>query len=315
MSRELHRFYRSLAQDTDPGGLVPPDLVRRYADRRARLRAAAGVLVVAALVGGTAAGTRFVLTAAPGTPAGPPSLSPPTTAVSVPAPAVSPAATVTSAPAASALTGSAGRSPTGPVSPAVTSPSARPPTAIPDAAFFTLAAANETGVRPMFTPGPALPQLCGAHPGDSGVVRSRGRVLAFRYADTPKGYVPDGSYRHTITLYRAGRAEDALGELRAAVRDCPIQQSSDTPGVTSRYRLLGGGGYGDESVLFELRRSYSEGAGVPAGGDEIRLVRAIRLGDAVTVLWEQGWEGTSSDRSQVDADSRRAVDALRDWLD
>ncbi|QDY10458.1 hypothetical protein FJK98_27690 [Micromonospora sp. HM134] len=314
MSRELHRFYRSLAQDTDPGGLVPPALVRRYADRRARLRAAAGVLAVAALVGGTAAGTRFVFTAAPGTPAGPPS-SPPGTGVSVPAPAVSPAEPVTSVPAASALTGSAGRSPAGTVGPTATSPSGRPPTAIPDAAFFTLAAANETGMRATFDAGPTLPQLCGAHPGDSGVVQRRGRALAFRYADTPKGYVPDGSYRHTVTLYRAGRAEEALGELRAAVRDCPVQQSSDTPGVTSRYRLLGGGGYGDESVLFELRRSYSEGAGDPAGADEIRLVRAIRLGDVVTVLWEQGWEGTSSDRSQVDADSRRAVDALRDWLD
>ncbi|WKU08275.1 hypothetical protein [Micromonospora sp. HUAS LYJ1] len=314
MSRELHRFYRSLAQDTDPGGLVPPALVRRYADRRARLRAAAGVLAVAALVGGTAAGTRFVSTAAPSTPAGPPS-SPSTSAVAVPAPAVSPAATMTSVPTASAPTGSASRSPARTVGPTVTSPAGRPPTAIPDAAFFTLAAANDTGMRPTFTTGPALPQLCGAHPGDAGVVQRRGRALAFRYADTPKGYVPDGSYRHTITLYRAGRAEDVLDELRAAVRDCPVQQSSDTPGVTSRYRLLGGGGYGDESVLFELRRSYSEGAGDPAGEDEIRLVRAIRLGDVVTVLWEQGWEGTSSDRSQVDADSRRAVDALRDWLD
>ncbi|WP_228543899.1 hypothetical protein [Micromonospora sp. S-DT3-3-22] len=265
-------------------------------------------------MGGTAAGTRFVFTAAPGTPAGPPS-SPPGTGVSVPAPAVSPAEPVTSVPAASALTGSAGRSPAGTVGPTATSPSGRPPTAIPDAAFFTLAAANETGMRATFDAGPTLPQLCGAHPGDSGVVQRRGRALAFRYADTPKGYVPDGSYRHTVTLYRAGRAEEALGELRAAVRDCPVQQSSDTPGVTSRYRLLGGGGYGDESVLFELRRSYSEGAGDPAGADEIRLVRAIRLGDVVTVLWEQGWEGTSSDRSQVDADSRRAVDALRDWLD
>ncbi|WP_432900398.1 sigma factor [Micromonospora matsumotoense] len=54
--------------------------------------------------------------------------------------------------------------------------------------------------------------------------------------------------------------------------------------------------------------------GDPAGGGEVRLVRAIRLGDVVTVLWEQGWEGTSSDRPQLDADSRRAVDALREWL-
>lgn len=54
--------------------------------------------------------------------------------------------------------------------------------------------------------------------------------------------------------------------------------------------------------------------GDPAGADEIRLVRAIRIGDVVTVLWEQGWEGTSSPRSQVDADSRRATAAIEKWL-
>ncbi|MEU1751856.1 hypothetical protein ABZ436_04225 [Micromonospora matsumotoense] len=84
--------------------------------------------------------------------------------------------------------------------------------------------------------------------------------------------------------------------------------------MTSRQRLLGGSGYGDESVLFELRRADPQGPGDPAGGGEVRLVRAIRLGNVVTVLWEQGWEGTSSDRSQLDADSRRAVGAIREWL-
>ncbi|MEV4843028.1 hypothetical protein AB0K20_07400 [Micromonospora matsumotoense] len=308
MSRELHRFYRSLAEDTDPGGLVSPALVRRHADRRARRRAAAVVLAVAALVSATAVGTRFVLTAGPATPGGPPASPPATTAPARSAPPVS------SAPAPSALTGSLVGSPSGTVSSAVTAPSGRPPTSIPDAAFFTLAAANETGLHTTFGSGPTVPQLCGAHPGDSGVAHRRGRALAFRYADTPKGHVPDGSYRHTITIYRAGRADDALRELREAVRSCPVQESPDTPGVTFRQRLLGGAGYGDESVLFELRRADPPGQGDPAGGGEVRLVRAIRLGDVVTVLWEQGWEGTSSDRPQLDADSRRAVDVLREWL-
>ncbi|MGC4852424.1 hypothetical protein ACLQ24_03280 [Micromonospora sp. DT4] len=50
------------------------------------------------------------------------------------------------------------------------------------------------------------------------------------------------------------------------------------------------------------------------GADEVRLVRAIRVDDVVTVLWEQGWEYTAADRAQVDADSRRAVAAIEDWL-
>ncbi|MEU1751857.1 hypothetical protein ABZ436_04230 [Micromonospora matsumotoense] len=220
MSRELHRFYRSLAEDTDPGGLVSPALVRRYADCRARRRVAVGVLAVAALVGATAVGTRFVLTAGPTTPGGPPASPSATTA-----PARS-ASSVSSAPAPSAhAAASAGVSPSGTVTSTVARSPAPPPSSIPDAAFFTLAAANETGLTMAFGVGPTVPQLCGAHPGDSGVVQRKGRALAFRYADTPKGYVPDGSYRHTITVYRAGRADDALRELREAVRSCPIQES------------------------------------------------------------------------------------------
>ncbi|MGC4790996.1 hypothetical protein ACLQ22_24585 [Micromonospora sp. DT178] len=146
-------------------------------------------------------------------------------------------------------------------------------------------------------------------------MQRRTRNLAYKLPQTPLGYVPDGSYTHTVTLYRPGRADDFLRELRAAVRDCPAQ-----PGVgggnasTSRPRLLADDGFGDGSVLFEIRTPARDVDGNPAGGDEVRLVRAIRVGDVVTVLWEQGWEGTSSTRSQVDADSRRAVDAIKGWL-
>lgn len=34
----------------------------------------------------------------------------------------------------------------------------------------------------------------------------------------------------------------------------------------------------------------------------------------MTILWEQGWENTSSQRAQVDADSARAVAAVKVWL-
>ncbi|MEU4777840.1 hypothetical protein [Micromonospora sp. NPDC023633] len=55
----------------------------------------------------------------------------------------------------------------------------------------------------------------------AGIVQRRTRNLAYKLPQTPQGYVPDGSYAHTITLYRPGRADDFLRELRAAVRDCP----------------------------------------------------------------------------------------------
>ena len=308
MSRELTGFYRSLAEDTDPRGLAAPDLVRRYADRRARTRAALGVLTAAALVGVTAVGTQFVLAAAPDTRVGPPAdtPAPPSPVPSDPTP--TPSAT------SPGPSGSASRQPpsTSPTH-GGTSPAARTPTSIPDSAFFALAAANDTGAGSQFGEGQVLPALCGAEPGVSGTVRQRVRSVPFKLAGTPEGNIPDGLYRHSITIYRDGKAAAALDELRDAVGDCPEQPVGK---VTSRQKLLPSSGYGDESVLFEMRSASVDLNGDPSGGggEDVRLIRAIRVGNVVTVLWEQGWEGGSSPKPQVDADSRRAVLAIRNWL-
>ncbi|PWR15701.1 hypothetical protein DKT69_09625 [Micromonospora sicca] len=303
MSRELSRLYRALVEETDGRALMAPEQLRRRADRRARNRAAVGALAVAALVAGTAAGAQLVRTSGPGTPPGPPAGTPTSARPTPDASSPVPSPTMTRA--------TPSRTPG--TSPSAGPPSSRTPTTIPDRAFFALAPANDAGIAAEFTPGPVLPELCGAEPGGSGIVQRRARVLAYKLTGTPAGYVPDGSYRHSITIYRAGRADDALRELRQAVRDCPLQQVPDAPGVRSTQRLLDDGGYGDESVLFEVRTPYRDVNGRPTGGDELRLVRAVRIGDVVTVLWEQGWENTSSIRSQVDADSRRAVEAIRRW--
>ncbi|MGJ3228373.1 hypothetical protein ACQEUV_23910 [Micromonospora aurantiaca (nom. illeg.)] len=78
MSRELHRYYRSLAADTDERVLPAPDRLRRSADRWARRRAAITVLAAAGLVAGTVAGSRLVLAAGPGpVPVPPPRVRPP----------------------------------------------------------------------------------------------------------------------------------------------------------------------------------------------------------------------------------------------
>lgn len=304
MSRELSGLYRALAADADDRPLPAPDRLRRRADRRAHRRAALGALTVAVLVGGTAAGTRLVLAAGtPGPPAaspdpGSPSPSPPAPGRSSTPPSSSPARSP-DAPSGSAAAG-AGAS----------------PTRIPDRAFFALAAANDAGTGSTFGPGPVFPALCGATPGESGIVTRRVRTLAFKLATTPQGYVPDGSYKHSISVYRPGRADDALAELRRAVRDCPTRPGTgDTAGLTSTQRLLPDRGYGDESVLFEVRRPATDYEGAPDVREVVRLVRAVRVGNVVTVLWELGWEGTSSPRSQVDQDSHRAVDAIRNWLE
>ncbi|MEV4658427.1 hypothetical protein [Micromonospora sp. NPDC049301] len=305
MSAELSDLYRSLGAAADDQELTHPELVRRRADRRARVRVAGGALAVAVLLGGVAVGGRLVLSADGAAPLPPPADTPgPVPTRSTPSPSLS---SSPSAPTRSTPSGTPPAPTTGAAVP-------RPPTSIPDRAFFVLAAANQTGVESRIE-GPALPVLCAAsYPSESAVVQRRGRYLAYKRSETPKGYVPDGSYRHTITIYRTGRADDALRELRQAVRDCPEQKLPDDGGRTWRQRLLGSGRYGDESVLFEMRAPYPEGRGDP-GADEVRLVRLMRVGDVVTVLWEQGWESTSAERAQVDADSRRAVAAIEDWLD
>ncbi|MEU7801935.1 hypothetical protein AB0B10_21975 [Micromonospora arborensis] len=313
MSRELAEMYQRLAADADGCDLGVPGVLRRRADRRARLRAAGGTLAVALVVGGVVVGTQVVAVPPPGTvplPADTPTIPAPSATAGSPSPSAPPT--------------TPGRPPgTTPASPRVTSASPpETPVSIPDRAFFALASANQTSIRPRFLNGDVLPGLCDTrYPSESAIVQRRTRSLVYKLAKTPArnaadgGVGVDGTYTNTITIYRAGRADDALDELRRAVRDCPEQErSAGDASVVSRQRLLDSDGYGDESVLFETRRPNLDINGDPTGGDEVRLVRVIRVGDVVTVLWEIGWETGSSPRTQVDADSRRAVAAIEAWL-
>ncbi|NJP32287.1 hypothetical protein [Micromonospora thermarum] len=296
MSRDLYDFYRSLADEADARTLPVPETLRRAADRRARVRMTGTALAAAVLVAGVATGTRLALSAEP-TPVAPPGGSP-----TAPSPTTSPTplTTPSGTPRTSASTS--------------TSPARPGPTSIPDKAFFRLAAANDKGLE-SFQDTEALPSVCGARfPSDDTIVQRRTRSLAYKFAKNPADYVPDGSYIHTITIYKAGRADDALRELREAVQACPEQQGTGENPVTYRLRLLDDRGYGDASVLFEIRSDARDLEGNPVEGEEVRLIRAIRIDDVVTILWEQGWEGTSAERTQVDADSRRAVAAIESWL-
>ncbi|WP_327034107.1 hypothetical protein [Micromonospora ureilytica] len=305
MSRELSELYRSLAADADARDLGLPDVLRHQADRRARFRAAGSTLAVGLVVVGVVIGAQVI--------------TPPP--ASVPAPAGTPMPSVSPSPSATGGSPSPSVPPTTPGrSPGTTSSGVpgtqqpRTPTSIPDRAFFPLAPANQTGIAPQFRDEAVLPNLCGADIGGEAIVHRRTRILTYKLPQTPKGYVPDGSYAHSITIYRAGRADDVLKELRQAVRDCPEQKRPGDSSMRSRQRLLPDSGFGDESVLFEMRSAGQDVNGDPTGVEDVRLVRAIRVGDVVTILWEQGWENTSSKRAQVDADSLRAVAAIRSWL-
>ncbi|MDM4720628.1 hypothetical protein QTQ03_13935 [Micromonospora sp. WMMA1363] len=293
MSPDLSDLYRSLADEAGTRTLPAPEKLRRTADRRARIRMAGTALAVAVLVTGAAAGSQLVLSADPA-PVAPPGGPP--TSPSVPSP--TPSAIPSGSP--STATGTPYR-----------------PTSIPDEAFFQLAPENDKGIS-TFVDAEVLPPLCGARlASDDAVVQRRSRHLAYKKASSPAnaGYIPDGSYVNSITIYEPGRADDAMGELRDAVRACPTQRGAGGSNpATYHPKLLDGGDFGDESVLFEIRSDARDLAGNPVDGEQVRLIRAIRVGDVVTLLWEQGWEGTSAERAQVDADSHRAVRAIMSWL-
>ncbi|MBY8874446.1 hypothetical protein K7640_21690 [Micromonospora sp. PLK6-60] len=300
MSRDLAVFYRSLASEADGQRLDPPNSVRTWADRRARRRAATGALGVALLVAGVGVGVSMALAPAERDPISPPAATAGPTGSPVPSPSA--------APSGSPSAVSPPPSPSG--GPSSGTPP-KPPTRIPDGAFFTQPAGT-AAEPPRFVEGErALPDLCGARLDEP--VRSRTRLLVhYLRPHTEAGWVPDGTYLHTVAVHRSGAAAGWLEQLRQAVRDCPEQAGGSGP--TYRVRLLTGGGYGDGSVLFEMRTRATDGQGAPAGGDEVRLIRAIRVGDVVTVLWERGWENGSSDRANLDDYSRRAVRAIEDWL-
>ncbi|SCL19103.1 hypothetical protein GA0070616_1665 [Micromonospora nigra] len=314
MSPELNRRYRVLATDVDAYPLPTPEAVRRLAERRLRTRGATGALAVAVLAGGTVAGTQWGVTAGPPSqpprPVPPPATSVPPTSVpptSVPPTSVPPTAGATPTASADDTSAPARTTPPATGAPSASAP-ARLPTSIPDRAFFTPLAG--TAVQPPeFVDGPVLPELCGRTPAAPELSRTRSLIF-WLDPQTPQEYVPDGSYLHTVSVHGPGLADDWLVNLRRAVRECPLVEIA--PGLVSLQRLLPDGAYGDESVLFEMRtRTFDED---PAGTGLLRLVRAIRVGDVVTVLWERGWEYTSTDRIRFDFDSRRAVRAVEAWL-
>lgn len=312
MSSELSRLYRTLAAEVTESALAPPDAVRRWADRTARTRIAVTVASAAVLVAGTAVGASAVLTGPDSTPPG--VVGTPTPETSRPGPTVSNSPTPGGTPSAD-TPAPLRSSPSRPSSAPATSPLPPAPTSIPDRAFFRQPA-NTVKDEPRFLGSEnMLPELCAAaYPADQSLLARRTRHLIFKLPSSPADptYVPDGSFDHTITSYPHGVAATWMAELRAAVRECPTQTIS---GFTYRQRLLAGTRYGDDSMLIEVSTPNRDVNGNPTGGNEIRLVSVVRVGNVVTVLYEQGWEGTSSDPDLVADYTRRAVAAIAAWLE
>jgi hypothetical protein len=203
-----------------------------------------------------------------------------------------------------------------PAPPAATaSAPARIVTAIPDEAFLQGEDVNGhvygRNSGPVPSSGDMLPRLCGAEFGvvPEEVLVRRTMHLLWWGSTSGEGYVPDGTFDQTITSYRAGNGAVFMQKLRAAVAACP---SEIRDGLTYSYRIVAATPVGDESVMIEMsypERDYAEGT--PTGRTEIRLTSAVRIGDVVMVLYEKGYEVTSSDPTLMQGHVDKAVSRLR----
>ncbi|BCB75580.1 hypothetical protein GCM10022251_28070 [Phytohabitans flavus] len=293
---ELDQAYRALSHEADTMRLATPEALRARADRRNRVRVTAAAVAAAIAVGSAVVGTQWVFRADGTSPAPLPPGA--TSSPTPPAP--------TSAPPTSA-------SPT--PQRATTAPPTTPsgntaPKSIPNSAFLQVADTN--GREPVVdTPSDdVLPALCDAtYASDRSIDLQRSRRVTYWTAPGREGYVPDGTFRQSIRVYEPGRASRFVDELRDAVAACPSDGDR-------RYRTVSAPKQGDQSLMFEVRYPTKDPEGNPTGGDDVRLVSVVRIGDVVTILYETGWEaGWSAEPDVVNAFTDKAVDRIRSWLD
>lgn len=289
---ELDLAYRAIAHEADTVRLAAPDALRSRADRRTRVRVTAVAVAAAVAVGSAVAGTQWVFRADGTAPAPLPPAATPSTTPPPPTPSTPPA------PERSTST-----APTTPPPPAA-------PTSIPNSAF--LQAADTNGREPVTdTPSEdVLPPLCGAtFRTDRDLDLQRSRRVTYWTERRADGSVPDGTFRQTIRVYERDGASRFMDELREAVVGCPTDGDD-------RYSLVRGTGGGDESLMFERRYPTLDVDGSPTGGQDVRMVSAVRIGGVVTILHETGWEaGWSVERDTMEAFTAKAVLRLRSWLD
>lgn len=292
---ELDQAYRALAHEADTVRMAAPGDLRGRADRRTRLRVTAVAVAAAVAVGGAVFGTQWVLRA-DGT---------------APAP-VPPGATGSPTPTSAPPSSTPPSSPPGTTPPATARPTTPParsaPKSIPNSAFLQVADTN--GDPPSDTGENLLPELCGAtFASDRYIHLRRSRHLVYWKTASHDGRTPDGSFTQTITVYDPDRASRFLDEVRDAVASCPSDGDD-------RYRMVSAPRRGDESLMFEKRYPTKDVGGNPTGGDDVRLVSVVRVGDVVTIIYETGWEdGWSAEPDVMNTFSGKATSRIRSWLD
>ncbi|RZU50799.1 hypothetical protein EV385_2583 [Krasilnikovia cinnamomea] len=181
MSTELRELFGALSADADSVPVLAAEKLRSRADRSGRTRTALAMVALVVVVGGVAAGGRWVFTAGPPTAPAPPAAS----------------VAVTTPPA----------------------PSQTPQT-VPDRAFLTAADTNGS-TPDTVPADERSPNLCGARFASNGAIRvTRTARAMYDERNPPPNRPPSGVVEQTVTAYRGAGAADFVREFRSVVGDC-----------------------------------------------------------------------------------------------
>ncbi|MGV9764032.1 hypothetical protein [Micromonospora tulbaghiae] len=183
---------------------------------------------------------------------------------------------------------------------------------IPTSAFADLPPElRKTDAQPMEVTD-ALPGLCDQEfrSGGRSVTASAAMMSAYKQPKDPPENVPYGTLHQTVFAFEGTGAADYLRRVSGAVADCRSFQAS---GGTVTVRSEPMAGTGDEALLVTVSRPATGLDGSPAGGRTTSQILVIRVADAVTVVHDQGWEGTSNDPGLADDVARSAVRGLDSW--
>ncbi|MFI5836215.1 hypothetical protein ACIA5A_21325 [Micromonospora sp. NPDC051300] len=191
------------------------------------------------------------------------------------------------------------------------SPSTGGPVTIPKSAFVDLPAELRKSAPQPMQVADALPKLCAEEFATGG--RSTAAAAMMSIYKTPKDppeNVPYGTLHQTVFAFAGAGAGDYLRRVRAALTPCRSFSEAGNP-VTVRTQPLAGAG--DEALLVTLTRPATGLDGTPVGGKATSQITVVRVADAVTVVHDQGWEGTSNNPDFADDFARAAVRGLDSW--
>ncbi|SCF27025.1 hypothetical protein [Micromonospora chokoriensis] len=191
-------------------------------------------------------------------------------------------------------------------------PSADTPTTIPTSAFVELPTELRKSPRRTTPVTDALPTMCGNEFGTGGrqVTASAAMTNTYQRAGATEAETPQGMIHQVIFTFDGDGASAYLGRLRTDVRACPAyDQSGNRVTVTSEPLT----GVGDEALL--LTRTWPETSlnGDRTGDTATSQIAVARVGRAVTVFNDQGWEGTSGNPTIMDRVVRDGAKTIDAW--